>query len=75
MSRVLDQLNSEYPGKVTSEKINVLENREIAQKYKVRYVPYLLFVDAKGNVVKESVGYMPLDKVLLTFKESGINLD
>ena len=51
------------------------ENADIARKFKVRYVPHLLFMDASGNVVKESVGYMPLDEVLKTFKEAGINVE
>ena len=75
MSRVLDDLNQKYAGKVTTEKINVLEQQELARQYNVRYVPYLLFVAANGNVVKESVGYMPLEEVIKTFKEAGINLE
>jgi hypothetical protein len=41
----------------------------------VRYVPHLLFTDASDNVFKEGVGYMPLDEVLKTFKEAGIDVE
>ena len=75
MSRVLDDLNQKYAGKLTAEKINVMEEQELARKHNVRYVPHLLFVDANGNVVKESVGYMPLDEVVKTFKEAGVVLE
>ncbi len=77
MSKVLDEINSKYGKQLTAEKIDVsvAENADIARKFKVRYVPHLLFMDASGNVVKESVGYMPLDEVLKTFKEAGINVE
>lgn len=75
MSKVLDELNGKYGGKVVGEKIDVYENREAAQKYNVRYVPHLLFVDASGNVFKENIGYMALDEVVKAFKEGGIALD
>ena len=75
MSKVLDDLNGKYGAKVTGEKINVMENQEIARKHNVRYVPHLLFVDADGNVVKESVGAMRLEEVVSAFKDAGINLE
>ena len=75
MYRILDELDSKYGDKVTTEKVNLLERRDIAKEYNVRYVPHLLFVDKDGKVVKEEVGYIPLDKVLTTFKDAGINLE
>ncbi|MDR2136647.1 MAG: thioredoxin family protein [Synergistaceae bacterium] len=75
MYRVVDEINDRYAGKLATEKINLYEDRETAEKYKVRYVPHLLFTDASGNVVKEGVGYMPLDEVLKTFQEAGISIE
>ena len=75
MHRVLDDLDSQYGGKVKTEKINLLERRDVAKEFKVRYVPHLLFVDKNGKIVKEEVGYVPLDKVLTTFKDAGIDLE
>ena len=75
MYRILDELDSNYSGKVTTEKVNLLENRDIAKEFNVRYVPHLLFVDKDGKIFKEEVGYVPLDKVLATFKDAGINLE
>jgi thioredoxin-like negative regulator of GroEL len=74
MYRVLDEIDSQYGGKLTTEKINLYEHRDIAQQYNVRYVPHLLFVDASGDVVKEKVGYVSLEEVLKTFQEVGINV-
>ncbi|NLL37874.1 MAG: thioredoxin family protein [Fretibacterium sp.] len=74
MSKVLDQLNAQYEGKLATEKVDVYEQPEIAQKYNVRYVPHLLFLDAEGKVVEQKVGYLSLEDVLKTFKASGIEI-
>ena len=75
MERVLSDLSREYEGKITAEKVNLLEHREIAKQYNVRYVPHLLFIDADGNVFKEEVGALPLEKILQTFEEAGVSLE
>ncbi|MDR1621775.1 MAG: thioredoxin family protein [Synergistaceae bacterium] len=74
MYRVVDEIDSQYSGKLTTEKVNLYEHRDIAQQYNVRYVPHLLFVDASGSVVKEKVGYASLEEVLKTFQEAGIDV-
>ena len=75
MYRILDELNSQYSDKVKTEIINLLENKDIAKEFNVRYVPHLLFVDGDGKVVKEEVGHVSLDKVLAIFKDAGIDLE
>ena len=49
----IDQLASEYAGKVTIGKLNVDENPTVAFKYQVRGIPTLLLF--KGGQVVESV--------------------
>jgi thioredoxin 1 len=75
MYRILDELDAGYGDKVKTERINLLENRETAAEFKVRFVPHLLFCDGDGKIVKEQVGYASLDKVLTIFKDAGINLE
>lgn len=75
MSRVLDDIGEKYPGKIRVEKIDLMQNRDVARKYNVRYVPHLLFVDANDVVLKENVGGMSLDDVVKTFREIGIALE
>jgi thioredoxin 1 len=74
MSRVMDELDSQYGGKLTTEKVNLYEHRDVAEQYNVRYVPHLLFLDASGNVVQEKIGYVPLDEVLKIFQQAGISI-
>lgn len=51
----LDQLADEYAGKLKVAKVNVDENRELAQKFGVRSIPFLLIVK-NGEVVENMVG-------------------
>ena len=75
MSKVLDQLNEKYAGKLTAEKVDVYENPAIAQEYKVRYVPHLLFLDAEGKVVEQKVGFVSEEEVIKTFEAAGVAIN
>ena len=75
MSKVLDEINDKYAGKLAAEKVNVEEHPEMAREYKVRYVPTLLFLDAEGKVVQQEVGYRSLDEVLEIFKKAGVAIE
>ena len=52
---VLDQLSTELEGQAKVGKVNVDEARELAVKYSVRSIPYLLFFKG-GQVVDQIVG-------------------
>ncbi|MGA0332654.1 MAG: thioredoxin [Kiritimatiellia bacterium] len=51
----LEQLADDYDGKLKVAKVNVDENRELAQKFGVRSIPFLLIVK-NGKVVENMVG-------------------
>lgn len=51
----LEQLADEYDGKLKVAKVNVDENRELAQKFGVRSIPFLLIIK-NGKVVENMVG-------------------
>jgi thioredoxin 1 len=54
----LEQLASEFSGKITVAKINIEENPAIAQQYRVRSIPTLmLFKD--GSLHSTKVGALP----------------
>ena len=75
MARTLDELNESYAGKIVAEKVNLFDHPDIDKEYNVRYVPTLLFADGSGSVFKQDIGYMPVEKVLETFKEAGIVIE
>jgi len=51
----LEQLADDYDGKLKVAKVNVDENRELAQKYGVRSIPFLMIIK-NGEVVETMVG-------------------
>ena len=70
LSPVLDEISTEYAGKVKVVKVNVDESNVIAAQYGVRGIPtLLLFKD--GNVVGTKVGNLPKNQ-LTTFIDSNI---
>ncbi|CAC9649042.1 thioredoxin TrxA [bacterium endosymbiont of Bathymodiolus sp. 5 South] len=55
LAPVLDEIASEYDGKVTIAKINVDENEQSPQKYGVRGIPTIL-VFKDGEVIATKMG-------------------
>lgn len=55
---VLDELSTEYEGKVKIVKMNVDENMDTSAKYGVRSIPTLLLFK-NGEVVAQQVGALP----------------
>ncbi|MCC5850260.1 MAG: thioredoxin [Verrucomicrobia bacterium] len=51
----LDQLADEYEGKLKVAKVNVDKDRELAQKFGVRSIPFLLVIK-NGEVAEQMVG-------------------
>ncbi len=55
VSPVVEELASEYPGKVKFVKVNVDESGELASKYNVFSIPTLAVFN-KGEIVAQQVG-------------------
>ena len=58
MGPVIDELASEYKGKIVFGKLNTDENREIPQKFGIMGIPTLLFF-VNGDFVDQAVGVIP----------------
>lgn len=58
MAPVIDELAQQFEGKAKVGKLNVDENGEIAQKYRVMSIPTLLIIK-NGEVVDTVVGAVP----------------
>ncbi len=52
---IIEQLSSEYDGKVLVGKVDVDNNPEVAMKYGIRSIPTILFLK-NGEVVDKQVG-------------------
>jgi len=69
LAPVIDSLAKKYAGKMVFGKLNVDENKKIAQKFEVMSIPTLL-VMKNGKLVDRIVGAMPeslLEKRLKSF--------
>ena len=58
MTPIIDQLATEYEGKVKIGKVNTDENRAIASKYNIMSIPTIIFIK-DGEVVETTVGALP----------------
>ena len=67
----IEALEKEYAGKIEIKSINVDENKELAQKFEVKAIPTLVFLDAKGNELSRIVGLVPKDTIVGRFKTHG----
>jgi len=60
---VLEQIASEYVGKVKFVKVNIDDNPESPTQYNVRGIPNLVFFK-KGQVMEQIVGAVPKDQLV-----------
>jgi thioredoxin 1 len=60
---IMEELASEYAGKVSFYKLDVDSNKATAQKYMIRSIPTLLFFK-NGKVVDTVIGALPKDKIV-----------
>ena len=66
---LIEEMHSEYEGKAIIGKVDVDNNREIAQKFGIRNIPTVAFIK-NGEIVDKSVGAVP--KTQLTEKLDAI---
>ncbi len=59
---VIEELAEKYKGKAVVGKVNVDEERSLAQKYRVFSIP-TLFIFNGGQVVDQLVGARPYDEI------------
>jgi thioredoxin 1 len=73
MAPVLAELKGEYAGIIDIEYINVAENPDAMKKLglSIRAVPFQIFYDASGKILKRHYGYMSKEEILAAFKEVG----
>lgn len=62
LSPVIDEIAKEYEGKAKICKVNIDDEIELAQKYRVMSVPTVL-VFKNGQICGTSVGYQPKEKI------------
>ncbi len=58
----LDAIATDYAGRVKVVKVNIDDEREVAEKYDIRSIPTLLFFK-DGKVVDQVVGAVPKSNI------------
>jgi thioredoxin 1 len=59
---ILEELTQEYTGKLTIAKLDVDQNQQTAQKYRVMSIPTMI-IFKEGKPVANIVGFKPKDKL------------
>ncbi|MFT5874193.1 MAG: thioredoxin 1 [Clostridium sp.] len=72
MVPVLAQVKEIYIGKVVVNIIDVYDNPESADKYKVRVIPTQIFLDKNGKEVFRHEGFFSKEDIVKVFKGMGI---
>mgnify|MGYP002625579605 CR=1 FL=1 len=74
MQKVFAELRQNYPDRISTSYVYLEDNPYIAEQYKVRYVPVLIFRDAEGNELAQEIGYRSANDVIKIFMKAGINI-
>jgi len=69
----LDALSEEYAGVVDVEFIDVDENPDAAESYRIRLIPTQIFIDADGNELFRHEGFMSREAMAAKLIELGYN--
>lgn len=68
LTPIIEQLSTEYTGKVNVGKIDVDSNPDVSMKYGIRSIPTILFIKG-GQVVDKVVGAVPKAQLQSTIEK------
>ena len=74
MAPILEELKSEYAGRMEVEFIDVFKNRSMSGKYGVRVIPTQIFIDSSGKELFRHEGFYSKEDMLSKWKELGVDL-
>ena len=60
---VLEEINSDYSDKLKIVKVNVDENKNISQEFKIMSLPTMLIIK-EGEVLEEIIGFLPKEIII-----------
>ena len=68
LSPLVEQVASEYVGKIKVAKSNVDESPDTASRFNIQSIPTLMVFD-KGEMVSQNIGVVPKESIVDMFKE------
>ncbi len=60
---IFANLKNDFIGRIDCVIVNTDENKDIAKKYGIKNIPTLLFLTEKGEIKKQTTGYIPRDSI------------
>ncbi|MBP8284487.1 MAG: thioredoxin family protein [Chromatiaceae bacterium] len=75
MKGQLDQLRARYPETLRVVTVNLLEQRALAEQWRIRAMPTQILLDAEGQEVDRHLGFITADALLARFAVAGVSLD
>jgi len=74
MAPILEELRSEYAGKFEVVFVDVWENPDAAEPYKINLIPTQIFFDAAGKELWRHEGFMAKADILSKWAELGLGM-
>lgn len=72
MAPILDELKRELKGKAVVEVIDLDDDPEASDVYKIRLIPSQIFFDTEGNETWRHEGFLGKEDILTRLKEAGM---
>jgi len=75
MAPILEELKTEYAGRLQVDFLDVSINPEFAGQYEVTIIPTQIFFDASGKELFRHEGFLSKEDILAKWKELGVELE
>jgi thioredoxin 1 len=72
MAPILESLSKEYHGKASVLFIDVHENQQAAEKFRIQMIPTQIFFNAQGKEVKRHIGFLEKTEIVNYLKAAGV---
>lgn len=72
MAKVLDALRASQGAKLNVDFVDVFEQPEAGDRYKISLIPTQIFYDTAGKEIFRHTGYFAHDDILAKFRELGV---
>ena len=74
MAKVLDALRASQGAKLKVDFVDVFEQPEAGDRYKISLIPTQIFYDSAGKEIFRHTGYFAHDDILAKFRELGVKI-
>jgi len=74
MAPILEELKTEYEGRLIVEFIDIYADPASAEKHGIMVIPTQIFLDADGKELFRHEGFFAQDEILAKWKELGVDL-